>query len=373
MYRWRLAVLCFIAGGFLVAGCNGGSEIDCEGDDLYDPLTEECIPRFPGEDTGGADATSDAGDTSSDGTSDDAGDASEEDTTSDDAGDGQTSDDAGDTEADGDDTGPGSECDKDFDGALAESCGGNDCDDNDRRRAPGYTEFCDNIDNNCSGQVNDNITCTFYAHSGNELYEVDPFKKTASRVSATFGGGQNGNASLLDLDTHSSGTLFGISYDGLYRYDEWAESWIHVGDYGIDIGGPFGLAIDSDDVAYIISEDKVYTVDLRSGRASLLGNMQGDFYASGDCVVNKRDTLFMTSKHDETQDHLVSLSKQTGAGTEIGPIGYKDVFGLTSAWGNLYGLTRDGELISIDYADGQSTLLHTFSIEWFGAASTPNR
>jgi hypothetical protein len=126
-------------------------------------------------------------------------------------------------------------------------------------------------------------------------------------------------------------------------------------------------------VAYIISEDEVYTVDLRTGRASLLGNMQGDFYASGDCVVNKRDTLFMTSKHVETEDYLVSLSKQTGAGTEIGPIGYKDVFGLTSAWGKLYGLTRGGELLLIDYSSGQANLVHTFNIEWFGAASTPNR
>lgn len=364
MYRWRLTLLCLIAGLFLLTGCNdSGDAINCEGDDLYDPRAEECVPRFGGDDAGTADATSDV-DAGADG-------STEEDTTElDDTGTSDVSDDTGDEDVD---TGPGSECDKDGDGALAESCGGNDCDDNDRRRAPGYTEFCDTIDNNCSGEVNDNIECSFYAHSGNELYEVDPFAKTASRINASFGGGPDNNAQLLDLDTHSSGTLFGISYNGLYRFDEWAEDWIYVGDFGMDVGAPFGLAIDSNDVAYAISEDDVYTIDLRSGRASLLGNMQGDFYASGDCVVNKRDTLFMTSKHDESQDHLVSLSKETGAGTDIGPIGHTDVFGLTSAWGKLYGLTRDGDLLSIDYGTGESEVLHTYNIEWFGAASTPNR
>ena len=371
MHRWRFPFSILFALTFLVA-CNdssGDGGVNCPGDDLYDPLIEECVPRFPEGDTGTD--TSDLEDTGvqdTDDSSDTGVDTGSEDTGSD-----TESDDTGDVEGDARDTSPGSECDKDFDGTLSEECGGLDCDDNDRRRSPSYTEFCDNIDNNCSGEVNENITCTFYAHSGNELYEVDPFEMTAARINASFGGGPNSNASLLDLDTHSSGTLFGISYDGLYRFDDWAEEWIHVGDYGIEIGGPFGLAIDANDIAYIISEDKVYTVDLRSGEAELLGNMEGDFYASGDCVTNKRDTLFMTSKHDETQDHLVSLSKQSGRGTEVGPIGYQDVFGLTSAWGQLYGLTRGGELISIDATTGEGTPLHTFQIEWFGAASTPNR
>lgn len=345
------------------------SAIDCTEEELYDPLLDICVPRFLDSGDAGTQDTGPSDDVGGDASADAGADASPpQDIRDDDV----RSEDTG---GPGEDTGGvDPACDQDGDGALAESCGGFDCDDNDPRRAPGFNEFCDEIDNNCSGQVNEFLECSFYAHSGNAIYRVDPFEKTAERVESTFAGqGGDQNAGLLDLDTHSSGTLFGVSYSGLYRFDEWTREWLYVGPFGVDIGGPFGLAIDSSDVAYVISEDEVFTVDLYTGQAELLGNMLGDFYASGDCVVNKRDTLYMTSKHVEGEDYLVSLSKQTGQGTQVGPIGYDDVFGLTSGWGKLFGLTRGGDLIEIDFGTGRGSLLHSFDVEWFGAASTPER
>ncbi len=340
-------------------GASGASK--CNDNQLYDQVNDTCAPRggLSASDTGDAtlDAASDVPTTPAD-TGVDTADVESSDV--------QTAD----VETDAVDPA----CDKDHDGALAESCGGYDCDDNDPSRSPYNPEFCDNIDNNCSGTVNDNVTCAFYAHSGNDLYEIDPFAKTATKLSGSFVALDGSSIELLDIDTHPDGTLFGISRDGLYHFDTWSNRWIRQGDFGIDVGDPNGLAIDSTGTAFVTSQDKVYTVDVHTGHATLIGST-GSFYSSGDCVVNKRDTLFMTSKsQDSTEDTLVQVSRQDGHGTAIGKIGFKNVFGLTAAWGTLYGLTLNGELISINQQTGEATLVHKFNgISFFGAASTPNR
>lgn len=258
-------------------------------------------------------------------------------------------------------------CDEDGDGVLSIECGGDDCDDNDPRRSPNNREICDHIDNNCSGEVNDTIECTFFAHSGNTLYALDPFALTLEVVTEEL-------PDLLDVDTHPDGTLYGASFDGLYVYLEAQDRWIHVGEFGLDVEDPNGLAIDNDGTIYVTSESNLYEIDITTGAASFVGDFGGSFYSSGDAVVDKGDTLFMTSKHAENTDHLVKLDQQSALGSEVGPVGVTNVFGLTSAWGVLYGLTGRGELLTIDLRTGEGTVIHTFEgTTFFGAASTPFR
>ncbi len=257
--------------------------------------------------------------------------------------------------------------DEDDDGAYAMVCGGDDCDDGDPGRRPGLTERCDTVDNDCSGLVNDGIDCRFFAQTAQRMYAIDPFlMQIEPRQDVPF---------LTDMDTHPDGTLYGVSRDTLYRYDARNDRWIDIGGLDGFSGQPTGMAIDLSGRIVLTAGSEVWTVDASDGTTTRVGAMGGSFRSSGDCVVNKDNTIFMSSRGEgDADDDLVIIDGETGAATLIGPIGFDEVFGLTAAWGTLYGLTTAGQLIRIDERTGQGTEIMTFDgVTWWGAASTPGR
>jgi hypothetical protein len=367
-------ILCaaLLTGFVAVAGCSddsGGGGSDCGANEEYNPILDTCEPQIRGgDDTGTADAGDDA---TADGSSEDAAnDTGGDDTGSTDAGDDASGDSGSDAVDDdsgvGDDTG---NCpDRDGDGFADEACGGQDCNDNNPSMNPGLSEICDTLDNDCSGEVNDGRSCTFYAQTSSELFLVDPFEKTATTVTSVPG--------LFDMDTHPNGTLYGITSSALFEFDEVNDQWNQVGSLGTPVTTtPNGLAIDTQGTAYMTASNNVYTVDLATGSSNLIGSMGGSYNSSGDCVINKDDTLFMSSDHGFSgTDSLILIDTTDGSGSQIGQTGFSEIYGLTAAWGRMYGLTGAGELIEIDSGSGQATLVHTFSGKsWYGAASTPNR
>jgi hypothetical protein len=346
--------LALIAGGCGSDEASGDSGDDCPAGEQRNALTGQCELRD--------DQLLDAGDSDSGSSVADSGNDA---TTPDDSGPGDSGpDETGDAGQEvGHDADPGCP-DRDGDGVADQACGGQDCDDTNPQVAPGMPEVCDAHDNNCDGDLNDGLQCSFYAHSITEMYLVDPFAKTATQVTTV--------PSLFDLDTHPDGTLYGISSSTLYKYDG-PGSWTTIGSLGIT-GTPNGLAIDNQGTAYLTASNSVYTVDLATGAATTIGSMGGSYNSSGDCVVNKDNSLYMSSNHTFNGDSLVLIDGTTADAQNVGAIGESDVYGLTAAWGRMFGLTGSGKLIEINSGSGQSTVLHTFpNISWYGAASTPQR
>ncbi|MFP4597422.1 MAG: MopE-related protein [Persicimonas sp.] len=351
----------FLGAAFLVTACgsddsSGGDGESCPAGEIRNDLTGECEPA-PDQ---GLDAGSDSADSSSrdsdghGGGPDNSPDADPQPDTGP----------AGGSDAEPDTT---PDCpDRDGDGFADQACGGQDCDDTDAMVYPGAPEVCSDKDNDCDGQINEGLECSFYANSNspNKLYRIDPFDKTATEIADT--------PSLVDIDSHPDGTLYGITFSDLYEFDDVNDSWTQVGSLGVD-STPNGLAIDTQGTAYITAGSDVYTLDLHSAAASLVGSMGSPFSSSGDCVINKDDSLYMSSNHGTGGDQLVIIDDEAVA-TNIGPIGHTEVYGLTFAWGRMFGLTGGGKLIEIDTGTGRGTELHTFSgTSWYGAASTPNR
>lgn len=255
--------------------------------------------------------------------------------------------------------------DLDGDGHYAMECGGDDCDDIDRFRNPSQAEICDELDNNCDDVVNGGIDCTFFAHSDTQLYRIDPFLFVATPLGAVPG--------LFDIDTHPDGTLYGLTSTRLHTYDEQNGTWnAFPGELGVNLNNPNGMAIDEDGTAYVTGGNTLYTVNLTNGTASAVGS--GNYSSSGDAVITKQGVLYMTSSRILNTDTLVLVDGLDGSGMLIGPTGHGEIWGLTAAWGRMFGMTSRGELIEINSGTGASTLRHTFNnISFYGAASTPNR
>ena len=258
-------------------------------------------------------------------------------------------------------------CDVDGDGFEAVACGGEDCRDDDASIRPDQYESCDFIDNNCDDEVNEGLTCTVYAHTATELYAIDPFLGTIAYAGAVPG--------IVDFDTDLQGTLYGISASLLYRLNETTGEWLTVGDLGEPEGFPNGFAIDSLGQAYATSGSFLYRIDLTTAVAELVGEVGADVWSSGDCVVTKADKLYMTSSDSSTPgDDLFYVDGATGEGEFVGNTGIGQIYGLTSAWGYMFGFTSQGQVVVIDEATGEATELHRFSEHaWYGAASSPVR
>jgi hypothetical protein len=82
----------------------------------------------------------------------------------------------------------------------------------------------------------------------------------------------------------------------------------------------------------------------------------------------------MTSDHLDETDVLVRIDSATAVASAVGEIGVSHVYGLTAAWGFMFGVTSAGELVEIDPDTGAGEVIHVFEDRrWFGAASTPAR
>jgi hypothetical protein len=328
----------------LLASCGSdeqgaNAETECEPGFSFNPIFERCEPdrTVTGGDAGGTNNDTDVG------VADDAG---------------QTTPDMGDM--------PPNCVDGDGDGVCVED----DCDDTLPQVAPGLPEVCDPYDNDCNDVLNDledGGRCGFFAHTNEALYFVDPFAYAAEKVADT-------PTVLLDIDTHPDGRLFGILADfTLAVFNEQTNVFEPLPNgLGANVGNANGLAINNDGRVFLTSSGTLFTADLTTGIASEIGQF-APYISSGDTVVTKGNSLLMTSSHTDT-DSLIRLDGNTGMGTLRGDTGVDAIWGLTSAYGVLYGLTSSGRLVIIDETTGAATIIHTFDgLSFYGAASTPLR
>ena len=70
---------------------------------------------------------------------------------------------------------------------------------------------------------------------------------------------------------------------------------------------------------------------------------------------------------------MIYVDPSTMQAVLVGNTGFDAIYGLTAAFGNLYGLNSVGKLLLINPDTAETVELHDFPLSFYGAASSPNR
>jgi len=273
------------------------------------------------------------------------------------------------------DAGSSPNCDLDGDGYDSDACAGTDCNDNDPLIHPQARERCSFIDENCDGNNNEFLDCSFMAAGPYDLYRVDPFEPKVEWLSNV----QNSNSSggMLDIDIDTNGNLVIVKKEGLYELSAngdlvATEGFEDENGQSVELS-PYtnGMAINSAGTLFLTDSEEdrsttpyssvasAQTVQTQTGVISELGSL-APYVSSGDCVALKNDSILMTAHYPSDQegtDLLVFVNSDTAQTTLIGDTGYSKIFGLSASFGLLFGVTEDAKILQINAENGASTLL----------------
>lgn len=151
----------------------------------------------------------------------------------------------------------------------------------------------------------------------------------------------------------ATGDLYGVTSGMLYRVDPRTGAVAAIGNRGMNAlnalaFGPAGL-FGADEYGFF------YRIDPRTGHTTALNAEPHAEISNGDLAFAPDGTLYATVVGPTSR--LVTVDPATGAMTNVGLTGFDEVYGLTFRGGDLFGVTRFGELLSIDRATGRATLL----------------
>lgn len=172
---------------------------------------------------------------------------------------------------------------------------------------------------------------------------------------------------FADIALSNEGNLFGVDHSNLYRIDLNSGISTLIGHSGY-MGG---LGFSANNVLYGVS-DGLYKIDTVTGNSSLVADLPGSI-GVGDIVFDPANNRFLATPAD-SPNQLYSIDL-TGAVTEIGDMGFANVWGLFFHNGTLFGYTGDRKQITIDLATGAGTFDKTVTGtngDLWGAASLPS-
>ena len=222
-----------------------------------------------------------------------------------------------------------------------------------------------------------------YAHSGSDLYRIDPQNLQITRVGpfvAKVGGRDRFFNDVTDIALDKNGRMTGITFDELLQ--------INVETAECQVTAPLKAGSQMNGLSWIRTDDgnelleatgadgSVLQIDPQTGESKVVGSLGNGQRSSGDLVSVASYGTLITLRGDgpsaipggDGSDLLARIDTVTGAATVIGPTRFKKVWGI-GFWGNrVFGFTQSGEFILIDPKTGQGSLvMHITAYPFWGA------
>lgn len=227
----------------------------------------------------------------------------------------------------------------------------------------------------------------FYASSGHglrdppsSLYLVYPAAEGVDLEIGTIRTPSGFEPVITDLAEAPDGTLWGVSYDVLYRIDRTNAGAERVGALGVS--GVNALEFYGDGTLYaanltqtpFVATGWLYRVDLETGAATEVGRLASNLGSSGDLALAPDGTLFGAVRNLFGRNYLARIDVATGQATRVASrneIGFGNVFGLRFVGDTLFGLTAgdngNGILLTIDTETGRGSLVRSLGFKAFGS------
>ena len=212
-----------------------------------------------------------------------------------------------------------------------------------------------------------------YAHSGSDLFSVDPESLQISRVGPFLIPGTPVKYlnDVTDIAIDRNGRIVGTTFNRLLEIDGQTAECKPIAPLppGRSFNGLSWIRTDAGDERLLATtiDGGVFQIDPTTGAATMVGGLGTGLKSSGDLVsVASYGTLVTLS--GPTSDRLARIDPVTGAATIIGDTGFQKVWGL-GFWGNrVFGFTNSGQFILIDPQTGAGTLKDTISAYPFWGA-----
>lgn len=176
---------------------------------------------------------------------------------------------------------------------------------------------------------------------------------TVDSATGTFNALATG-VTFTDLALSSDNNLFGITFSQLFSIDTDNGSSSLIGNLGESMNA---LGFTSSNDLYGTGGSGFYQIDSATGVATSIANISG-FASSGDLVFDAVNDRFLATSSAGSSDSLFSIALD-GTATELGSIGFSNVYGLSFENDILLGYTADRQQITIDVATGAGTFDRT--------------
>ncbi len=171
---------------------------------------------------------------------------------------------------------------------------------------------------------------------------------------------------ITDLALAPDRSLYGVGANALYGID----SRTGVATQLIALMGDF-TALDAapDGTLYAGAGNTLFRIDPASGVVSARATYPVGLEASGDLAAYG-DALVATARAAfNGPDTLVAFDVTAGTSRVLGPIGFTCVYGLAAFGVTLYGLTCEGRVLRIDATTGAGVELASASVHFYGATA----
>ncbi len=163
------------------------------------------------------------------------------------------------------------------------------------------------------------------------------------------------STTMTDIAFDAKGNLYGISSTRLYNIDPVTADTTLISNHGVP--GANALVFGPNGTLYAAgSSSSLYEIDTATGKGFVLGNT--GYSSSGDLAFNT-GKLYLASGRGGS-DILVKIDLNTYQGSEIGEIGFRNVYALdTFTDGFLYGISGT-EIFLLNTDTGRGSLIASY-------------